>query len=283
MRYLMKLTALLLCLLLAATACGEETVLTPQWGVPDYVVWLLDVAAAEVGYTEARNGTTKYGVWSGVADAEWCAEYLCWCVDQVDKQYGTRLLQQIYPNYSANNTGRDWFLKQGRYIARRGVVSGWGSQWFHGADTIMTANSYIPQPGDWVFFCDNSKGDTSHVAMVEFCTADELGNVYVHVLEGNNPEAVARNVYPLTYWAIQGYGTVFDLADITLKKGCEGEKVKVLQRQLVQLGLMDSQYVTGVYGDITQNAVLTFQKKQGLQETGVADLNTRQEIAAALV
>ena len=98
----------------------------------------------------------------------------------------------------------------------------------------MEKNSYIPQPGDWVFLTDNAEGDTSHVALVEYCARDESGRVLVHVIEGNNvtkpaPQSVARNVYPLDYWKILGYGTVHDLADITLRFGCDGPKVTALQ------------------------------------------------------
>ena len=49
--------------------------------MPDYVTALLEVAAGEVGYTEQDHGWSKYGAWAGDGYAQWCAEYLCWCVD----------------------------------------------------------------------------------------------------------------------------------------------------------------------------------------------------------
>ena len=154
----------------------------------------------------------------------------------------------------------------------------WGSQWFSGESQPMEKNGYIPLPGDWVFFSTNATGDTTHVAMVDYCSYDEFGDVQVHVIEGNNPSAVARNVYPINYWAILGYGTVYDLADVVMRFGNDGEKVKELQRELVQAGLMDAQYVTGRYGSITTQAIKDFQKMMGLNESGVANHETQLKL-----
>ena len=139
----------------SAALSDMEQVIDPVYPVPDYVEWLLDVARGELGYKEQSGGVTKYGAWAGDPAAEWCAEFLCWCVDQVDKQMATHLLTQQYPYYTGNNTGRDWFLKKGRYVARTGTVPGWGAQWYPGDTALMEKNSYVPQPGDWVFFSTN--------------------------------------------------------------------------------------------------------------------------------
>ena len=296
MRPIARLIAFLLCLslllpaalaedatasyLASLTPAAGETLIEPIQPVPDYVLWLLDTARGELGYTEERSGVTKYGTWAGYPTAEWCAEFVCWCVHRVDQEHGTRLLTRTYPNYSGTNVGRNWFLSQGRYIARKGTVPGWGSQWYKGDSAGMTPNSYIPQPGDWVFLSVNSTGDTAHVALVEYCAYDENGAVQVHVIEGNNvnkpaPQSVERNTSALDYWAILGYGTVHDLADITLRFGCDGEKVLALQRELVQAGLLEAQYTTGRYGAITTDAIKQLQKQYGILETGIANLETR--------
>ncbi len=254
-----------------AEAAGEgETVIEPQYPVPEYVAMLLEVAVQEIGYEELSDKSTKYGVWAGDPYAEWCAEFVCWCVNQTDIRFGIKLLADVYPNYSASNIGRNWYLSKGRYIARRGIVPGWGSEWYIGEDAALPLNGYVPQPGDLVFFSNNDKGDTSHVALVEYCAKDADGNISVHVIEGNNPSAVVRNAYPIDYWMILGYGTVHDIADITLQFGCDGEKVRKLQRALVAVGLLDPQYVTGKYGAITQQCVKTYQRQCGLKETGIA-------------
>jgi len=290
---LIRLIALLLCLALFASAAlaepaspdpsalpaqAEEKIIPPLHQPPEYVDWLLQIARKEIGYTEDRSGVTKYGTWAGYPTAEWCAEFLCWCVHQVDKQYGTSLLNATYPNYSGTNVGRDWFIAQGRYIARKANIPNWGSQWFSGESVAMEKNGYIPLPGDWVFFSTNATGDTTHVAMVEYCSYDEFGDVQIHVIEGNNPSSVARKTYPINYWAILGYGTVYDLADVVMRFGNDGEKVKNLQGELVQAGLLDAQYVTGRYGSITTQAIKDFQKKMGLNPSGIANHETQLKL-----
>lgn len=274
------LVCLLLVLLCMPHALGEEAVIPPVRPLPPYVEWLLDVARGEIGYTETSAKYTKYGEWAGDPYAEWCAEFLCWCVDQVDQQHGTRLLTRIYPRYSGSNTGLNWFLRQGRYIARTGYVSGWGSQWFTGTDERMPSGGYIPQPGDWVFYSFDDSGNTAHVAMVEYCTREADGSVAVHVIEGNLPDKVQRSSHALTDWRVLGYGTVFDLADIVLVGGCQGEKVLALQTRLHALGYLDTQYVTGEYGPSTAQAVRAFQEASGITATGVAGRATQLALNA---
>lgn len=273
--WLLVLTVLLLCLGNAGAQAG--TVLTkvePAFPVTQEVRQLLNVAAGELGYKE-QGGVSKYGTWAGDPQAQWCAEFLCWAVDQVDKQLNTSLLGNRYPLYNSSNTGRDWFLAQGRYIARIGFVTDWGTQWYRGADVSMGKNSYIPQPGDWVFFSYTSSGDTSHVAMVEDCYQSADKQVFVQVIEGNNPDAVARAQYPLADWRIQGYGTVRDLADIVLRMGAGGEKVRVLQRTLCDIALLGEEDITGTYSQKTSDVVKAFQYEMGMPATGIANQPTQ--------
>ena len=273
-------------LLLALPAAAEEgeIVIQPSYPVSDYVQWLLETARGELGYHEAKDNSTKYGVWTQDPTAEWCAEFLCWCVNQTDKAHSVKMLDRQYPYYTGNNTGRDWFIAQGRYIARRGVVPGWGTQWFRGSSTPMTPNSYVPQPGDWVFFSNAATGDTTHVAMVEYCAYHAEGQVRIHVIEGNSPfssvkDTVVRNNYAIDYWAIQGYGTVNDLADIVMRFGNKGEKVKNLQLNLALAGIFpEGQKVTGQYGAITENCVKSIQRQMGAVETGIADHAVQLEL-----
>lgn len=275
----MKRTLALLCalLLLAAAlpALAEDGVIRPKWRVPDYVTQLLEIAGNEVGYKEGAHGYSKYGEYWGDAYSQWCAEYLCWCVDQVDKTYGTSLLHNTYPLYSGQNTGMRWFIRQGRFIARNGNLDGWGYQWFQGEDEFIKAGAYIPQPGDWVFFTWTSDTDTDHVAMVEYCTQDDAGNVTLHCLEGNNPNAVARVTYSISDKKILGYGTVHDVADWTMRQGNSGEKVRQLQEKLVYLGLMPEGSADGVYGEATANAITAYQQSHGLKVLGIANIETQ--------
>jgi len=273
-RLLILLTALLLA---ALPAHAEETVIRPQWRVPDHVTWLLEIAGAEVGYKEVA-GYTKYGEYWGNPYAQWCAEYLCWCVDQVDKTHGTELLHNVYPLYSGQNTGMRWFIRQGRFISRNGNLTDWGYQWFKDADEYIKAGEYIPQPGDWVFFTWTSDQDTDHVAMVEYCTTDKQGNVTLHCLEGNNPASVARVTYSISDKKILGYGTVHDVADWTMRQGNSGEKVRQLQDKLVYLGLLPEGSADGVYGTATADAITAFQRANGLKELGIANIETQKAL-----
>ncbi|MBQ7455068.1 MAG: peptidoglycan-binding protein [Clostridia bacterium] len=276
MRRLLCLAAAALLLLTALPAVGEEEeVIAPAWPVPEYVTWLLDVARGELGYTEGRGGFTKYGEWAGDPYAEWCAEFLCWCVDQVDQQHGTQLLNNVYPRYSGTNTGLNWFLREGRYVSRTGFVTGWGSQWYIGEEESLPSGGYIPQPGDWVFYTADASGDTSHVAMVEYCTRAADGTVVVHSIEGNMPDKVQRATHTLTEWQVLGYGTVHDVADIVLTGGCKGRKVTALQERLRYLGYLDEQYITGEYGPSNAQAVRDFQTDTGKVPTGIANHHTQ--------
>ena len=276
---MMKLFSLLLALMMLLPAAhAEYTVLEPQWPVPEHVTLLLEVASGEIGYGEDRYGNTKYGEWVGDPDTQWCAEFLCWCVDQVDQRYGTSLLDHVYPLYQNQNGGKKWFIKQGRYIERDGFLEDWGYQWMVGAEDHNRNGTYIPQPGDWVFFTWTNDNDTDHVAMVEYASVDENGDYFVHVIEGNNPDCVQRKVYRLKDDRILGYGAVHDVCIWTMRGGNTGAKVSELQAKLVFLGYLDSQYATGTYGPSTSTAVKEVQKAAGLKQSGRATHETQQYI-----
>ena len=244
---------------------------------PSFVELLLSVASEEIGYTEKKNGYTKYGDWSGDPYAQWCAEFLCWSVNQTDQRYGTNLLKVQYPLYSGSNVGRDWFIARGRYIDRKGAIDDWGPQWFPGKQAPMLKNEYIPQPGDWMYFTWRGGRDTDHVAMVEYTDVNEDGQVVIHTIEGNNPSKVDRNEYLLTDPTILGYGTVNDVAEVTMRSGNKGEKVRQLQGRLAQLSLIDPKDADGVFGAKTISALRTFQTDYmpGKKANGIADMETQ--------
>ena len=59
-----------------------------------------------------------------------------------------------------------------------------------------------------------------------------------------------------------------------LKEGAEGQDVKALQEQLVDLGYMSEKEVDRVYGPVTVAAVEAFQKRNGLHVDGLAGEKT---------
>ena len=262
-----------------ATESTGET-LIEEGARPEFVTRLLEIAREELGYTEGPNNHTKYGEWSGDPNAAWCAEFVCWCVNQVDQRFGTTLLNTVYPNYSGQNTGRDWFLKRGRFVYRKGICPDWGRQWERGADHELEKNEFIPRSGDWVFFSYNEAGDTEHVAMIEYTARDDQGRVVLHVIEGNNPSAVQRNQYYLNNSQILGFGLCEDVVDTAIRLNCRGDKVTVLQQRLNALGYLASRHITGACGSNTRAAYTAFQKDYLPEEplTGVAGRKLQQAI-----
>ena len=275
-----RISTLLLCALLLVypLAAAEGSRIAPAYPVPDYVTWLLETADNEVGYVEGRNNYSKYGEWAGDPNAQWCAEFVCWCVDQVDQKHGTHLLKNVYPRYSGQNGGSKWFTAHGRYVVRNGHLEDWGYQWLNGEDQFITTGSYIPQPGDLVFFTWTSDTNTDHVSIVEYCTQEKDGRVLIHVIEGNNPDRVQRNTYDVTYNRIVGYGTVHDVAGWTMRSGNTGEKVRQLQEKLVKVGFMREEQVDGYYGAATVASVKAYQRFCGLEESGIANIQMQKAL-----
>jgi len=269
----------------AISDAADTTETRIDFGQPlPFVTQLLEVAEKEIGYVEGQNNYTKYGKWSGDPNAAWCAEFVCWCVDQVDQQQGTKLLTTVYPKYSGQNTGRDWFIKRGRFVYRKGNCPDWGYQWMRGDDHYLTKNEYIPRPGDLIFFSYNEAGDTEHVALVEYCSYDSNGEVIIHVIEGNNPSSVQRNRYRLDNSQVLGFGLCENLVDTTMRSGNRGDKVLWLQESLNKLGLLQERHLTGGFGGNTKKAVMQFQTEymRGKTPNGIADRETQQELERQL-
>lgn len=62
-----------------------------------------------------------------------------------------------------------------------------------------------------------------------------------------------------------------------LKNGDDGDEVTRLQQRLVDLGYLDTK-ATGKFRSATEGAVKSFQKQNGLDATGTADLDTQQRL-----
>lgn len=271
----------------AATEATTEPTATPEptaepeeiidaGTLPDNIRLLLETAAGEIGYTEESTGYTKYGAWAGDAYSQWCAEFVCWCVNMTDHLYGYDMLENTYPFYTGQNTGRDWFIARGRFVYRKGYATGWGYQWLKDGTDIMQANEYIPRPGDLIYFSYNAAGDTTHVALVEYSAYAADGSVNVHVIEGNNPDKVQRNSYPLNNTQVLGFGCWGDVVDTTMQFGNTGDKVLALQEDLGKLGYLTERNFTGTYASNTRNAVTAFQQNMaGKTPTGIADRDTQ--------
>ncbi|MBE5795279.1 MAG: CHAP domain-containing protein [Clostridiales bacterium] len=258
----------------------ENWEVLPEPERPEFVPLLMDIARSELGYVEGSNNYSKYGEWAGDPNAAWCAEFVCWCVNQTDLRHDQSLLNQVYPKYSGQNTGKEWFIARGRFLFRKAVCPDWGPQWLQGADRNLMKNEYHPRSGDLLFFSYNEAGDTEHVALVEFCARHEDGQIYVHVLEGNNPDRVQRNHYPLDDSQVLGYGLCEDIIGTSMRFGNTGDKVLLLQEKLHELGYLEDRHLTGTYGSNTRAAVLQFQREAMYEDNpnGIANLYTQRAI-----
>lgn len=150
---------------------GSVTVSVKGYAQVDYVERIIKVAEGELGYKELPNKETKYGIWYGIPDGDWCAMFVTWCA------HYSGIDTTIIPFYC-------------------GCTSGW--QWFIDNDCYGLKGEYTPKAGDIIFFLSNGAG---HTGIVTGCS----GNT-VYTIEGNTSNMVARRSYPLDYSTITGYG-----------------------------------------------------------------------------
>ena len=61
---------------------------------------------------------------------------------------------------------------------------------------------------------------------------------------------------------------------VTLSKGSEGAAVRQMQNRLSELGYLTGT-VDGIFGNQTKTAIQLFQKKVGMEVTGIADADTQ--------
>ena len=241
---------------------------------------LLSVAVSELGYQATKGGYTKYGEWGGNAYSEYCSEFISWCVDQADRIYGMKMLGTDYPLQTSCDSGADWYRERGRYITAGGGLKGEAGQVWLSDGVSVESRPYVPQPGDLMYIEWFAYNRLDHTGIVEFITDDGNGNILVHTIEGNNkqlgetPTNVARYTYRLDDPSIRGYGVMTEgLVGRPMARGDAGMDVTWLQNTLKTLGFYNEQ-VVGKYGKATETAVKAFQKEQGLQQSGAADVTT---------
>ncbi len=119
---------------------------------------IVQVALTQVGYTEGSNNYTKYGVFHGNPNAQWCGYFVSWCARQAG------IPTSILPKAGLANP------------------NAWGLSTF-------TSDERIPQPGD-IFF----KGRTGnrHMGIVYYVE----GNT-VYTIEGNTSKNTYEGYYVL--------------------------------------------------------------------------------------
>lgn len=137
-----------------------------------------------------------------------------------------------------------------------------------------------PIPGDIMIFTDDTKNRT-HTGMVYACD-----KTYVYTIEGNSANMCRKRSYKLTDkylwgWIRPDYAASSETASTTveqygksvyvglhvLSKGCAGAEVETLQILLnakINAGLK----VDGIFGAATKDALIAYQKANGLTQDG---------------
>lgn len=152
---------------------------------------VLAIAETQLGYTESsRNyiindqgrklGYSRYGAWYGAPYGDWCAMFVSFCL-----HYGG-VPAEAFPREASCQ----------RWIEDLTDL-----------DLYRETESYIPNPGDLVFFNWDTEPDADHVGLVEEIVLDEKGNCKeIKTIEGNSSNRVQRVTYDWGDPSIMGYG-----------------------------------------------------------------------------
>lgn len=134
---------------------------------------IVAVAVSQIGNVNGEPYWSWYGFDSRVA---WCATFVSWCANECGY-----IDAGIIPKFaSCNWQGVPWFKERG----------------------LWQEPGYIPVPGDIIFFDWEPDGISDHVGIVEY-----IDGGFVHTIEGNTSNSVARRSYRLDSLKIFGYGT----------------------------------------------------------------------------
>lgn len=162
----------------------------------------------------------------------------------------------------------------------------------------LIQNPEVLRPGDMLLFAgkDSSRASAGYVGHVEMVA--KLGSTITIYGHGSGtPRKTEMNAYcrsrynSKTSTKLGHRGLIrvrrFIVEDgeggICIYKGCEGAAVKALQDKLDKLGFdLGEHGVDGDFGSATENAVEAFQKKYGLEATGIVDDATMKKIDAVL-
>jgi hypothetical protein len=133
---------------------------------------IVAVAISQIGNVGGEPYWSWYGFESRVS---WCATFVSWCANECGY-----IEAGIIPKFAAcQSQGIPWFEKRGLY----------------------KDSSYIPAPGDIIFFDWEQDGISDHVGIVEYVESE-----VVHTVEGNTSNSVARRSYRLDSESVVGYG-----------------------------------------------------------------------------
>ena len=159
-------------------------------------------------------------------------------------------------------------------------------------------NPEILQPGDLLLFAgkDSSRSYAGYVGHVEMVAKVDGKIVTIYGHGSGTPRRTEMNAYCRSRYSkktgtklghrglIRVRRFIWDGdGGVSLTRGMEGEEVKKLQQNLLQLGYALPEYgADGDFGTETAEALKRFQKAAGLPETGVYDAQTDEAMQKAL-
>ncbi len=156
-----------------------------------FVDWVIWYAEQEPQFPVKEDGSTVYGELFGDPYAQWCAEFLMYCLKKSEDRLGTSYIDSVYPWYPSAYSCGLWF-----------------KAYFHYFDP----ETYIPARGDMVLFDTYGIGYPDHIAMVVEVVDDGEGDPVIITIEGNIltdpvPQIRSRQL-SCTDSAIFGYGSI---------------------------------------------------------------------------
>ena len=133
---------------------------------------MVAVAEKEVGYT----GGMKVWSWAGYKSrVPWCNLFVTWCANQLGYYQSGRIPLIQWPRDSVK-----WFMERGLY----------------------KNSSYIPKPGDLIYFVQAGETQPYHIGIVE-----KYENGKVYTIEGNSMDVVRKKTFDHGNKLIYGYAT----------------------------------------------------------------------------
>jgi hypothetical protein len=150
------------------------------------MITTLDVALSQLGIKEAtgKNDGVPAERYMRGDEFAWCAGFILWCNSKSDDPKIAESDKDYYYCRKVSNMEA--------HLRKKG--------WFHVGE---------PQKNDVIFFASRGASDTGagrHVGIVEFIDQD-----FVHTVEGNTGNSVAKRSYRLTDTYITGYARIPNL------------------------------------------------------------------------
>ena len=118
---------------------------------------LIEIAKAEIGYTETGNNDTKYGDWYELNNQAWCAMFVSWCYDKAG--LGAKVSAQSGKGFASCDAGLKWFASKNKLVP------------------VGQA-----KVGDIAFFQFDKDAEPDHVGIIKF---NNTALKYLQVIEGN--------------------------------------------------------------------------------------------------